>query len=293
MMSFVDNAQPASGIAAADPDLAAGAPTLPRRRTALIRRRPVALIAGWLFVALLLGAWEVMGARDTTGLVPPFSRVAVDLWGILSGERLVDDVLPSLARALGGFALGSLGGIVLGVALGWWRRLEPWSRPSLEFLRAIPPPALLPLVILAFGANDSTKVAVIALGAFWPVLLNTTDGIRRVESGFIDSARVYTSGGSLAVLRRVALPAATPQIMAGLRTGLAIALIMMVISEMVASSSGLGFLILQSQRLYALPQMYAGVLLLGILGWLLTLLFSLFERRALAWFDGMKGHTGA
>lgn len=290
-MTFVDEALPPT-----ERGRAGEAPVGQERRRSgrrpLIRRRPVALLVGWLFVAALLAAWEYAGQRDVTGLITPVTVVAVELWEIVSGERLLEDVLPSLARALGGFALGSVAAIALGVALGWWRWLEPWTRPSLEFLRAVPPPALLPLALLAFGATDATRIAVIALGAFWPVLLNTTDGIRRVESGFVDSGRVYTSGGSLAILRRVALPAATPQIMAGLRVGLAISLIMMVISEMVASSSGLGYLILQSQRLYALPQMYAGVLLLGILGWLLTLLFTLLERRALAWFDGMKGHSG-
>jgi ABC-type nitrate/sulfonate/bicarbonate transport system permease component len=238
---------------------------------------------------LLLGLWELAGRADATALVPPASAVATALTDLVTGDSLREDIVPSLGRALAGFLAGSLAGVVLGTALGWWRWLEPWSRAALEFLRAVPPPALLPLAILALGASDGTRVAVIALGAFWPVLLNTTDGVRRVESGYIDSARVYTRGRGTNLLRRVVLPAAAPQIMTGLRTGLAISLIMMVISEMIASSSGLGNLILQAQRLYALDRMYAGVLLLGVLGWLLTLLFSAVERRALAWFYGMKG----
>ncbi|MEU3982336.1 ABC transporter permease [Streptomyces sp. NPDC026672] len=250
----------------------------------------VRLALGWGFVALLLGLWELAGRADTTALLPPFSTVVVTLGDMLTGDSLTDDVLPSLARTLTGFLLGTAGGVLLGVLLGWYRRLEPWCRAALEFLRAVPAPALLPLAILSFGATDATRVGVIALGAFWPVLLNTVDGVRRVEEGFLDSARVYVPAGRTALLRRVVLPAATPQIMAGLRVGLAISLVMMVISEMVASSSGLGNLILRAQRLYALDQMYAGVLLLGVLGWLLTLLFSAIEHRALAWFYGMKGH---
>ncbi|MFG2025261.1 ABC transporter permease [Streptomyces sp. NPDC048825] len=254
-----------------------------------IRRRVTALALGWGFAALLLGLWEVAGRADTTALLPPFSVVATELVDLITGDALMTDIVPSLARALAGFVIGSLAGVVLGVALGWWRGLEPWCRAGLEFLRAVPAPALLPLAILAFGASDTTRIGVIALGAVWPVLLNTTDGVRRVEAGYIDSARVYARGGRAELLRRVVLPAATPQIMAGLRVGLALSLIMMVISEMIASSSGLGNLILRAQRLYALDQMYAGVLLLGVLGWLLTLLFSAVERRALAWFYGLKG----
>jgi ABC-type nitrate/sulfonate/bicarbonate transport system permease component len=252
-------------------------------------RRPLFLAAGWGFVLLLLGLWEIAGRADTTALLPPFSVAAAELVDMLTSRSLVEDVLPSLARAMAGFVVGSLAGVVLGVALGWWRWLEPWCRAALEFLRAVPPPALLPLAILAVGASDTTRVAVIAAGALWPVLLNTTDGVRRVDSGYIDSARAYARGGQGDILRRVVLPSAAPQIMTGLRTGLAISLIMMVISEMIASSSGLGNLILRSQRLYALDRMYAGVLLLGVLGWLLTLLFSALERRALGWFYGMKG----
>ncbi len=210
---------------------------------------------------------------------------------MLRSDSLTTDVLPSVARALAGFVIGSTLAIVVGVALGWWRALEPWTTASLEFLRAVPVPALVPLAVALYGSTNSMKVGVIALGAFWPVLLNTVDGIRRVEAGYVESARVYTSGSSLAILRRVALPAATPQITTGLRIGLAISLILMVVSEMFGASSGLGYLVLQSQRLYALTSMYAGVVILAVLGLLLTALFSAVEKRALVWFDGMKGRT--
>ncbi|MFE7445203.1 ABC transporter permease [Streptomyces chartreusis] len=243
--------------------------------------------------ALLLLSWEFAGRSDTTGLLPPFSDVAAEMAAILTDERLTSDVLPSVLRALLGFALGSAIGITAGVALGWWRHLDPWLRPPLEFLRAVPPPALVPIAVVAFGASNTLRVGIIVLGACWPVLLNTMDGLRRVEPGYIDSARVYAPGGTLAVLRRAALPAALPQITSGLRIGLALSLILMVVSEMIASSSGLGYLILQSQRLYALTPMYAGVLILACAGWLLTLLFSAAERRALVWFEGMKGRNHA
>lgn len=244
---------------------------------------------GWTVVLLLAGLWELGGRNDTTGLFPPLSEVLAETVELLRSDALVDDILPSVARALAGFALGSAAAIVLGVVLGWWRALEPWTTAPLEFLRAVPVPALVPLAVALYGSTTSMKVGIIALGAFWPVLLNTVDGIRRVDAGYVESARVYTSGGNLAVLRRVVLPAATPQITTGLRIGLAISLIVMVVSEMFGSSSGLGYLILQSQRLYALTSMYAGVVILAVIGLLLTALFSAVEKRALVWFDGMKG----
>lgn len=246
---------------------------------------------GWVFVLALAGIWELFGRADTTGLFPPLSEVLVEAYEVITSDALTEDILPSVLRALAGFALGSLAAVVLGVVLGWWRALHPWVNPALEFLRAVPAPALVPLAVALYGSTTSMKVGIIAVGAFWPVLLNTADGIRRVEPGYIESARVYTSGGTLQVLTRVALPAATPMIMTGLRIGLAISLILMVVSEMFGASSGLGYLILQSQRLYALTAMYAGVLILGVIGLLLTALFAVAEKRALVWFDGMKGRT--
>ncbi len=255
-----------------------------------LRSFPRAMI-GWVFVLVLMGLWEVLGRRDTTGLFPPFSEVLAQTWDLLRSDALTTDILPSVIRALAGFIVGSALGIVVGVALGWWRALAPWTTAALEFLRAVPVPALVPLAVALYGSTAAMKVAIIAIGAFWPVLLNTADGIRRVEPGYIESARVYTSGSHLSVLRRVVLPAATPQIMTGLRIGLAISLILMVVSEMFGASSGLGYLILQSQRLFALTSMYAGVVILALIGLLFTALFSAFEKRAMFWFDGMKGRT--
>lgn len=248
-------------------------------------------LIGWVFVLALMGLWEVAGRQDTSGLFPPFSAVLVETGEVLRSEAFREDILPSVARALAGFVTGSALAIVVGVALGWWRALEPWTTAPLEFLRAVPVPALVPLAVALYGSTNPMKVGIIAIGAFWPVLLNTTDGVRRVDAGYIESARVYTSGSSLAILRRVVLPAAMPQIATGLRIGLAISLIVMVVSEMFGASSGLGYLILQSQRLYALTAMYAGVVILAVIGLLLTSLFSAVEKRALFWFDGMKGRT--
>ena len=248
-------------------------------------------VVGWGFVLLLMLLWEILGRLDTSGLFPPLSEVLVEVVDVLLSDALLTDILPSVARALAGFVVGSASAIVLGVVLGWWRALEPWTTAPLEFLRAIPVPVLVPLAVALYGSTDPMKIGIIALGAFWAVLLNTVDGIRRVEPGYIQSARVYTTGSDLAILRRVALPAAAPQIATGLRIGLAISLIVMVVSEMFGASSGLGYLILQSQRLYALTSMYAGVIILAVIGLLLTAIFSAAEKRAMFWFDGMKGRT--
>jgi ABC-type nitrate/sulfonate/bicarbonate transport system permease component len=131
------------------------------------------------------------------------------------------------------------------------------------------------------------KVLVIVSGCVWPILLNTVEGVRAVDSVQVDTARSYGITGP-ARIARVVLPSASPQIAAGLRQALSIAIILMVISEMFAASNGLGFAIVQFQRSFAIPEMWSGIILLGLLGFALSLLFRLAERRALRWYDGLR-----
>ena len=245
-------------------------------------------LVGVGMIAAALAAWEVIGRGGHVAFLAPFSTAARGAWQIVSGPALASDVLPSIARAAAGFALGGLTGIGAGLVLGYFQGVDPWLRPVLEFLRATPVPAVLPVALLAFGAGSATRVGLIALGAFWPVLLNAMDGARAVDRGYVDAARAARVG-RLAILGRVIWPASLPQIFAGLRIALGVSLIMMVISEMVSSTSGLGFLVLQAQRSYAFGDMYAGVLVLGTVGGVFTLLFTLVEHRVLGWYDGQKG----
>lgn len=257
-------------------------------RKPLIARRWFQQVIASTFTAGILAAWELAGRAGITPLLPPVTTVFAEVWDIISSPRLTRDVLPSVARALAGFGVASVVGAVVGMILGYFRRLEPWTRATLEFLRSVPPPAILPLAVLVMGSTDTMRIAVIAVGAVWPVLLNAIDGTRQVDPLYFDVARTWKAG-SWETIRRFVLPAALPQIMAGMRIALAIALIMMVISEMIAASSGLGYLVLQSQRLFAMRQMYAGVILIGALGWLFTVVFAQIERRVLAWYEGQKG----
>ncbi len=132
-----------------------------------VTRTAVAVLA----VAAAIGAWEVAGQTGTVLFLVPFSAALENAWELLTGPALMEHIVPSAVRALLGFGLGSLIGIVVGVPLGYVRGLDPWFRPTLEFLRATPLPAVLPVAFAAFGATDSTRIGLIALGALWPVLL--------------------------------------------------------------------------------------------------------------------------
>jgi ABC-type nitrate/sulfonate/bicarbonate transport system permease component len=202
-------------------------------------------------------------------------------------ERFGSDVWPSLRRMAIGYAVAVVLGVAIGTALGTSRTLRRAVSPIVEFLRSIPPPALLPFAIVVIGVGDDMKIFIIAFVCIWPVLLNTIDGIQGIDPTLRDIARVYGISGRDRLLR-MTLPAASPQIFAGMRLSLSLAVILMVISEMVASTNGIGFFVLQSQRSFAIPEMWSGILLLGILGYLLNLVFVIVERRVLAWHRGAK-----
>ena len=178
-------------------------------------------------------------------------------------------------------------GVGGGIALGLSPVLRRVSAPIVEFLRAIPAPALLPFALLVLGVGNDSKIFVIAFVCLWPILLNAIDGVSSVDPTLVDTGRVYRIPARDR-LTHVVLPAAAPQIFAGMRTSLSLALILMVISEMVASSNGIGYFVLQAQRSFAIPEMWSGIILLGLLGYAFNAVFLLIERRVLAWHRGAR-----
>ena len=173
--------------------------------------------------------------------------------------------------------------------------LLPWLReltePVLEFFRAIPPPAIIPIVMLLLGITDTMKIAVIVSGAVWPILLNTIDGVRSVDRVLVATAATFR----LSPWQRfwkVILPAASPQIVTGLRVSLAIALVLVTTSEMVVSNDGLGYYVLDLQRSFQMAEMYAAVVALGLIGYALNRLFLLLDGRVMGWYRGATRKEG-
>ena len=237
--------------------------------------------------AILFALWWTLSANSTSFYFPPLSAILDGLVEQWFGPRLADDVLPSLLRLGAGYVVAAALGVTLGVLVGTSRVLRDLLEPVFEFFRAIPPPVTVPILMLVFGIEDIMKIIVIGFGCMWPILLNTAEGVRAVDAVLSDTARTYRITGA-ARLRNLVLPAASPQIAAGLRQGLSVAIILMVISELFAATDGLGFAIVQSQRNFAIPEMWAGMLMLGLLGFVLSLLFQIVEARWLAWYHGLR-----
>jgi len=236
---------------------------------------------------VLFGLWWIASADSTSFYFPPLQKILAEFAETWTAERWRADVLPSLARLGAGYAASCVLGITLGLLIGRTRWLLHLTEPVLEFARAVPPPVLVPVIMLVAGIGDTMKTAVIVSGCIWPILLNTIAGVRSADAVQLDTAAAFGLGRTR-TLTSVVLPAASPRIVTGMRQSLAIGLILMVISEMFAAQSGLGFAIVQFQRSYAIPAMWSGILLLGCLGVALAALFNLFDRAVLHWYHRMR-----
>ncbi len=248
--------------------------------------RPRRLVVTLALPVLLFAVWWIVSDSSKSFYLPPLRKILA-AFGTTWPSRLTTDIVPSIARLVIGYAGAVVVGVGLGVPLGARPRLRALLEPALELFRAIPPPALVPVFMLLFGIGTPMKLLVIVSGALWPVLLNTIEGVRAVDEVLSDTCRTYGIAGAMR-LRVLVLRAASPQIVTGMRQALSIAIILMVISEMFASSSGLGFAIVDFQRGFSIPEMWSGIILLGLLGFLLSLLFRLFESRALRWYHELR-----
>ncbi|HTF49740.1 MAG TPA: ABC transporter permease [Pseudonocardia sp.] len=243
---------------------------------------PILLFAGWWVASSGSASLYFVGLDSILGALR-------DDW---LGEAGAANVLPSLRNLAEGFLLAAFIGVVLGTVLGLVRPLGNAVSPIVEFLRSVPGVALLPIGLLIFGIGSEMKVSLIAYGSVWPILLNTIDGVRSVDAIKLDVLRSYRVPAHLRILG-VVLPSAAPRIMVGLRTSLSIAITIIVFSEMIGSTDGIGYAILQAQRNFEIPQMWAGMLALGVIGYLLNIGFRGVEQLVLRRHRAMNTTPGS
>ncbi|WP_305788250.1 ABC transporter permease [Symbioplanes lichenis] len=233
---------------------------------------------------VLVALWWAASAGSTSFFWPPLPAIVAAVPSTWTGDFWLHDVVPSVVRLLIGFFLALFLGVAAGVALGTFRTVFFMAEPVLEFFRALPPPVLIPIIALVAGYTGWTaKVVTITLGCLWPVLLNTIEGVRSVDEVARETARSY----HIAPLK-VIVPSAGPRIATGARQALSVGVILMVISELFGANRGLGAAVVQFQRGFAVPQMWTGIILLGLLGVALSGLFQLVERHTLAWYHGWR-----
>lgn len=240
------------------------------------------VVALWL-PAVLISGWWILSADATSVYFPPLSEIIGRLHEQWFFAEFGSDLLPSLRTMLLGFLIAVITGILVGTLLGLVPILNQAFLPIASFLRSIPPVMLLPPAVILFGFGDDMRIGVVAFGAVWPTLLNTIDGVHGFNQGFRDVLQSYRVPRFRQVLL-VVLPNAMPQVLSGVGTSLQFSLIMLVVSESVAATRGIGFKVMEAQRSFDLLGTWAGTLLLGIVGILLGLAFEMFRYRAIRWF---------
>jgi NitT/TauT family transport system permease protein len=204
----------------------------------------------------------------------------------LSGELIVDS-LGSLYRVVVGFAVGAGLALPLGLAMGASRIVYAWMNPLAQLLRPIPPIAYIPLSILWFGLGNPPAIFLIAIGAFFPVLMNTIAGVRQVDGIYLRAARNLGAGGATMFLR-VILPAAVPYILTGMRIGVGTAFIVVIVSEMIAVNNGLGFRILEAREYFWSDKIIAGMITIGLLGLAIDSAMNALNNYLLRWHRGLE-----
>jgi NitT/TauT family transport system permease protein len=247
------------------------------RRLATVGHRSLLLI-------VLLSAWEAaprLGLIDAVFL-PPFSEVIAAGWQLAQTGELYDDVAASLLRALSGFLISVVLIVPLGLAVGWYARLGNLLNQFIEICRNTAPLALLPVFILLLGIGELSKITMVVYSCAWPLLLNTIAAVKQVDPLLIKSAR--TMGATPQQLfRKVILPASLPTIFVGVRLASASAMLVLVASEMVGAKAGLGYLIINSQYSFLIPQMYFGILGITVIGLTFNAILEALEQSFTRW----------
>jgi sulfonate transport system permease protein len=243
---------------------------------------------------VIIAVWESatrFGNIEKVILPEPLAVVETFVSLVKSGA-LFDHLQASFVRVMKGFALGSLAGMSVGIISGLSRPMGRLLSPTIAFVRTIPIYGWIPMMILWFGIGETSKVIAITMGVFFPVHLSTAEGIRNIDLKYIEVTKILKLG-KLFVLRKAVIPAALPFIITGIRLGLARAWMVVVVAELIAATSGLGYLISDGRQLFQPDVMIVGMLTIGIAGVTMDALIGVIERKVLKWRIRFEGYREA
>jgi NitT/TauT family transport system permease protein len=233
---------------------------------------------------LLLALWEAaarVGLIDTRFFPAP-STVILQLVLLARTGELELHLWASLQRLFWGFLLGGIPALLLGLAMGLYRPVRIAIDPLVAATYPVPKSAILPLVLLIFGLGEMSKVVMVALGVFYPILINTVAGVRNIQPIYLDVGRNFGATG-WQVFRTIALPGALPNIMAGVKLGIGMGLILIAIAEMIGAREGIGYMIWNAWQILAVDTMYVGLMVIAILGFLFNLILDAVEHAVVPW----------
>jgi sulfonate transport system permease protein len=243
----------------------------------------------WLVPAVILACWQLGASRGVISqrFLPAPSDVALAFWHLAGTGELWRDMGVSTARAFAGFALGGSLGFVLGVLNGTSALAARLLDSSLQMLRNIPHLAMIPLVILWFGIDESAKLFLVAAGVFFPIYLNTYHGVRTVDAGLLEMAESYGLD-RWRLFRQVVLPGAFPSILVGFRYALGIMWLTLIVAETISASDGIGYMTMNAREFLQTDIVVLGILIYALLGKAADLAARWLERRSLAWHPAFR-----
>ncbi|WP_405412376.1 ABC transporter permease [Streptomyces decoyicus] len=234
-------------------------------------------------VALLL-AWELsprFGLVDPTFL-PPFSEVAQAWWELVANGQLADNAQASLVRSFSGFGIAVAVSVPLGLLIGWYRPVADLLNPLLQVFLNTAALALLPVFVLLLGIGETSKISIVVYACAWPILFNTISAVRTVDPTLLRLAKTMDLSAPR-LFQKVILPASVPTIFTGIRLAGAVSIVVLVAAEMIGAKAGLGYLINASQYNFAIPQMYAGIVTISVIGVAFNQLLVVVEKRLSSW----------
>jgi NitT/TauT family transport system permease protein len=231
---------------------------------------------------LLLLAWEICGRMGWIDVrfFPPPSRIFEVLMRLAKSGELLTNTWVSLTRLFWGFLAGGIPAIILGICMGLWRPIRLAIEPLVAATYPLPKSAILPLVLLIFGLGESSKIVMVALGVFYPIVINTTSGVLQIPSIYLDVGKNYKAS-PWQTFRTIALPGALPSIFAGIKLGVGLGLILIAIAEMVGAQSGIGYMIWNAWQILSIETMYVGLLTIALIGFALSLILDEIEAMVL------------
>ena len=233
---------------------------------------------------LLLALWEIaarIGLIDVRFFPAP-STIIMQLVLLARSGELELHLWASLQRLFWGFLLGGIPALLLGLAMGLYRPVRIAIDPLVAATYPVPKSAILPLVLLIFGLGEMSKVVMVALGVFYPILINTVAGVRNIEPIYLDVGRNFGATG-WQVFRTIALPGALPNIMAGVKLGIGMGLILIAIAEMIGAREGIGYMIWNAWQILAVDTMYVGLMVIAILGFVFNVILDAIEHAVVPW----------
>jgi len=233
---------------------------------------------------VLLLVWQLllMAGFGDRRFIPAPSDIAVRFWRLIQSGELATHTGVTLLRVAAGFVIGAIPAVAMGLLMAMFKPVRIFFDPLIAALFPIPKIALMPLLLLALGFGDASKIALVAIAVFFPVIVNTYAGASNIEKIYWDVAKNY-GASQLVMFTRVVFFGALPMIFAGLRIALAVSFIVLVAAEFVATKSGLGYLIWNSWELLQVDVMFVGIVTIGIIGLITSALFQEIERWAIPW----------